>query len=207
MLLLASTAGQASTARPRPHPPKRANLAHAVLEAIDDDHATLSFVLTSNSRQGKEVIVPIDLPEGMTATGMTLAMGRAAGDSGVALVSEAARRTYDSIVRMIKDPALLEWTSEGRLQLSVFPVVKGTPARVTIELTATSEASNLNRVTRQLSLLASPEIAGHSDPYADYWPEHRTDEVVASAEPSGRLRPSARLLRMNQPVSSRVGRG
>jgi hypothetical protein len=173
LLLLASSSAGASTARHRPKP---------VLQAVDDDHATLSFVLTSSSRQGAEVIVPIDLPAGMTATGMTLAAGRGSSDAGIVYMADVARGTYDSIVRQIKDPALLEWTSEGHLRLSVFPVVKGTPARVTIELTTTSEASNLYRVTREMSMLAGPEITGESDLYGGYWPEHHVDEVVASAE-------------------------
>ncbi len=186
VLLLAATTAEASTARRLTKAPKGGTLSRAVLEAIDDDHATLTFVLTSNARQGSEVIVPIELPDGMIATGLTIAMGRAAGDSGIVYMAEAARGTYDRIVRQIKDPALLEWSDEGTLRLSVFPVVKGTPARVTIELTATSEAINLARVTREMSLLAGPEIKGENDPYADYWPEHRTEDVVASIEPDER---------------------
>jgi len=179
LLLLASTAAEASTARARPGVPTGGRLAHAVVEAIDEGHATLTFVLTTTSREGREVIVPIDLPEGMTATGLTISMGRDAAESARTDMAGSARAYYDRTVVQIKDPALLEWAADGRLRLSVFPVVRGTPARVTIELTATDQAADLACVDRATSLIAAPGRPDRNDPYADYWPAHRGDDVVA----------------------------
>lgn len=186
LAVFATTVAHASTSRPRARPkpgaPVGGKLAHAVLEAIDDEHAILTFVLTTTAAGARELIVPIELPEGMIATGLSVAMGKAPADSAVPVVARAARGTYDRIVEQIRDPALLEWMGDERLKLSVFPVVKGVPARVTIELTTTPGAASGRsaRVDQQMSLLAAPGI-DWSDPYANYWPGHPSDDVLVFA--------------------------
>jgi len=174
LLLIAGTA-EASTK----HGPR---LAHRVVESIDDDHAVLSFVLGTNKRGPQEVTVPIEIPIGMAATGLSIAMGDDAGMSAVPLRAELARGVYNDVVREIRDPALLEIDADGTMMLSVFPLTRGLPARITIELTAMEKAEG--HVTRTRSLVAAPGARERNrDPYADYWPEHRHPEVVAANEP------------------------
>jgi Ca-activated chloride channel family protein len=48
------------------------------------------------------------------------------------LAKDEARRTYESIVRKNKDPALLEWIGTGMFQTSVFPVPPGAERKVTL---------------------------------------------------------------------------
>ncbi len=48
------------------------------------------------------------------------------------LGKDEARRTYESIVRKNKDPALLEWIGTGMFQTSVFPVPPGAERKVTL---------------------------------------------------------------------------
>ena len=48
------------------------------------------------------------------------------------LAKDEARRTYESIVRKNKDPALLEWIGTGVFQTSVFPVPPGAERKVTL---------------------------------------------------------------------------
>ncbi|HVX61081.1 MAG TPA: VIT domain-containing protein [Pirellulales bacterium] len=48
------------------------------------------------------------------------------------LAKDEARRTYESIVRKNRDPALLEWIGTGMFQTSVFPVPPGAERKVTL---------------------------------------------------------------------------
>jgi hypothetical protein len=82
LLLLTVAAAEASTAHRIAGAPSGGKLAHAVVEAVDDDHAVLTFVLTTTKRGPQEVTVPIDLPPGMAATGLSIAMGRDVALSG-----------------------------------------------------------------------------------------------------------------------------
>jgi hypothetical protein len=164
IILMASTAG-ASTLR---HP----------VEVTDNGHATITLVVTSRSVAGREVVEPIEIPVGMTATALTVAID---GESlqSFAVNKHVARDQYDNTVAMIKDPALLEYRDDRHATLHVFPVRRGAPATVTIELTATSlvRANELAHLDAQTSLLADPYYVPVRTPkpddlYADYWPRH-----------------------------------
>jgi hypothetical protein len=177
LLLVTVAAAEASTAHRIAGRPSSGKLAHAVVEDVDDEHAVLTFVLTTNARGPQEVTVPIDLPMGMAATGLSIAMGRDAAMSARALRAEDASGVYAQVVREIRDPALLEITEEGGMKLSVFPVTRGVPARVTIELTSVDKLDGLLSVNYATSLVAAPETYDRNDEYASYWPQH--PEVIA----------------------------
>ncbi len=49
--------------------------------------------------------------------------------------AEDARKTYEEIVRKIKDPALLEWVGNGLLRSSVFPVPAGESRTIQLKYT------------------------------------------------------------------------
>ena len=91
-----------------------------------------------------------------------------------------ARTIYDRVVAEIKDPALLEWTSDGRVKLSVFPVRRDARATVTIALTTIDETGL--HVDRETSLMAAPGQREERFAYGDYWPAHHTEVTVASIE-------------------------
>jgi len=172
LLLVTAAAAEASSHRRIAGAPSSGKLAHAVLENVDDDHAVLTFVLTTTKRGPQEVTVPIDLPMGMAATGLSIAMGREPAMSARALRAESASGIYEGVVREIRDPALLEITEEGGMKLSVFPVTRGIPARVTIELTSVDKLDGLLAVNYATSLIAAPDVYDRNDAYADYWPQH-----------------------------------
>jgi hypothetical protein len=187
LLLVTVAAAEASTARRIAGAPSGGKLAHAVVETVDDDHAVLTFVLTTTKRGPQEVTVPIDLPIGMAATGLSIAMGKDAAISARPLRAEYATGIYNQVVSEIRDPALLEITDEGGMKLSVFPVTRGVPARITIELTSVDKLEGVLRVNQGTSLIAAPATYDRTDAYASYWPEHREviPEVIAAidAEP------------------------
>lgn len=72
------------------------------------------------------------IPTDAAVTGLTLWID---GEpvSGELLDGEAARRTYEDIVRRTLDPALLEYAGDGLLRLSVFPIAAHDTRRVEIE--------------------------------------------------------------------------
>ncbi len=165
VILGASTAGASTLHRPT--------------EVTDNGHAKITLVVTSHSVEGREVVEPVEIPVGMTATALTVAIGDDAPVHSFAAATGSAREQYDDIVALLKDPALLEYRDARHAILRVFPVRRGAPAKVTIELTATSlvRANELAHLDAQTSLLADPyHVAARApkpeDFYADYWPRH-----------------------------------
>ena len=77
-----------------------------------------------------EFLYPI--PADAAVTGLTLWID---GEpvAGELLDGDAARRTYEEIVRRTLDPALLEFVDDDLLRLSVFPIPAGAERRVEIE--------------------------------------------------------------------------
>jgi hypothetical protein len=118
----------------------------------------------------------------MAATGLSIAMGREAAMTARALTAQSASGIYQQVVSHIRDPALLEITEEGGMQLSVFPVTRGVPVRITIELTAVDKVEGLAHVTYETSLIAAPITEPRKQSYAEYWPRHHTAEVIAAID-------------------------
>ena len=52
---------------------------------------------------------------------------------GTVLTREEARRTYENIVRQMRDPALLEYIDRGALQASIYPIPPGGERRIELE--------------------------------------------------------------------------
>ena len=105
------------------------------LEAvIEDGVATtrVTQVLRNDSDFTAEGVFLFPLPAEAAVTGLTLWID---GEpvSGEVLDGEAARRTYEDIVRRTLDPALLEFVDDGLLRLSVFPIPADSTRTVEIE--------------------------------------------------------------------------
>ena len=96
-----------------------------------------------------EFLFPI--PPAAVVTGMTLWID---GEpvAGEILDGEAARRTYEDIVRRTADPALLEFADHGLLRLSVFPMPADATRTVEIEYREVLTADDgLTRYTHPLA--------------------------------------------------------
>jgi Ca-activated chloride channel family protein len=61
---------------------------------------------------------------------------------GKVLSREEARRTYEEIVRTMRDPALLEYVDRGAVQASVFPIPAGGERRIELEYSQVLQADN-----------------------------------------------------------------
>jgi Ca-activated chloride channel family protein len=81
------------------------------------------------------------LPQGAAVTEFTLWID---GEpvKGEVLTREEARRTYEEIVRSMRDPALLEYLDRGAVQASIFPILPGDTRRIELEYSQVLEADN-----------------------------------------------------------------
>ncbi|MFN2148183.1 MAG: VIT domain-containing protein [Anaerolineales bacterium] len=61
---------------------------------------------------------------------------------GKVLSREEARRTYEDIVRSLRDPALLEYVDRGAVQASIFPIPAGGERRIELEYSQVLTADN-----------------------------------------------------------------
>src|SRR6185369_11558255 len=104
------------------------------------------------ARLEAEVLLPV--PDGAVVRGFTF-QGAGAEPSAQLLPREEARRTYQSIVAKIKDPALLEFAGYNLIRSSVFPVEpNGTQKiRLTYEHLCTSEGSRIDYLLPRSEML------------------------------------------------------
>lgn len=72
------------------------------------------------------------IPEGAAVEKFTMIVDGEPVDAKI-LSAEEARRTYNDIVRRMKDPALLEYAGRGAIQASIFPIPPGGDRRIQIE--------------------------------------------------------------------------
>lgn len=114
---------------------------HASLAVADRPtgvHATLRFELATKLRDAQTLQLPLELTTGTRVIGMTYSIGGERPIEAFTHDAEEARSYFEAIVARAKDPALLRMVETGgqrdRLQLAVFPVTRGMPATVTIEM-------------------------------------------------------------------------
>ncbi len=82
---------------------------------------TLEVQLQNDSAHQQEAVVLLPVPQGAVVSGFAFE-GAGAEPSARLLPREEARRTYDEIVRRLRDPALLEFAAWQAVRSSVFPV-------------------------------------------------------------------------------------
>ncbi|HRX80719.1 MAG TPA: VIT and VWA domain-containing protein, partial [Pirellulaceae bacterium] len=90
-----------------------------ILEQIATTTLSIQMKNTGTKRETAEFLLPV--PEGAAIRGFTF---QGVGDEPTAelLTKDAAKATFDSIVRRLKDPALLEFAGYNLVRTSVFPV-------------------------------------------------------------------------------------
>ncbi len=95
---------------------------------------TLDISLTNTARSRLEAQVLLPVPEGVVLRGFSF-QGSALEPKAELLSKEDARRTYETIVARVRDPALLEFLGCNLIRSSVFPVppLSGQKLRVVYE--------------------------------------------------------------------------
>ncbi len=168
---------------PRPIPvPQPPSLSYRIQELsveaqVNDQAARVQITQTfiNTSRQPMEVQFVFPLPPDSAVDRLTfLVDGREF--AGKLLPADEARRIYESYVRRMQDPALLEWLGHGMFQTSVFPVPPGGKRQVILRYhqllrrqdnlvqllvplaTARYSSQALERLTIHVSLTASNPI-------------------------------------------------
>jgi Ca-activated chloride channel family protein len=124
---------------PCPRPIPIAQLAieyHHVKVTIEDQIATTQVdqVFRNDNDWQVEGTYIFPIPDGASINEFTLWID---GDpvEGKILTKEEARRTYEDIVRRMRDPALLEYVDQGAVQASIFPIPPGGTRRIQLEYT------------------------------------------------------------------------
>ncbi|MCY3022829.1 MAG: VIT domain-containing protein [Planctomycetota bacterium] len=99
----------------------------------------------SHARLEAELLVPV--PENAVVRGFTF-QGSGKEPSAALLPRDEARRMYDSIVRQVRDPALLEFVGYNLIRSSVFPVEPNgqQKVRLTYEHICAAEAGRIDYV-------------------------------------------------------------
>lgn len=97
----------------------RIDVGVVITEQAAETTMDISVHNPTGSRLEAELVVPV--PENAVVKGFTF-QGAAAEPTAALLPKDEARKTYDSIVAKIKDPALLEFIGCSLVRSSVFPV-------------------------------------------------------------------------------------
>ncbi|MCB9899605.1 MAG: VWA domain-containing protein [Planctomycetes bacterium] len=106
------------------------DLVEARVRLVDGTARTEFDVLLSNpTGVRQEAVVLLPVPAGSVVSAFDFA-GAGAEPTARLLPREEARRSYDEIVRTLRDPALLEWVGWDLVRSSVFPVEPGGTQRV-----------------------------------------------------------------------------
>lgn len=93
----------------------------SIVEQIATTTLSIELANRTSSDQTAELVVPV--PDGAVVKGFTFE-GTADEPRTELLTKDDARRTFDSIVAKLKDPALLEFAGFNLVRSSVFPVPK-----------------------------------------------------------------------------------
>lgn len=153
------------------------------------DHAAITHVtqvFTNHTSQDLEATYYFAVPEGATTTDFALWMN---GERirGEVLPRAQARATYESIVRRMRDPGLLEYIEGDLFQASIYPVPAHGEQTVEIEFaTVLPQDGTMIRYTYPLhasagntvrELLIDGTVSSQGEIATLYSPHHPIDEV------------------------------
>jgi hypothetical protein len=103
-------------------------------------HVEVDFTLSTEQVVNRDRFIVLRVPRYLHVVALTVSSGQQRLNAGL-VDAVHARAAYREIVRPVesrRDPALLEWlassTDDEHYRLRVFPVVKGQPMRVHLEL-------------------------------------------------------------------------
>ncbi|HEY48283.1 MAG TPA: VWA domain-containing protein [Anaerolineae bacterium] len=116
---------------------------HRVHVRIEDQVAIthVDQVFRNDNEWQVEGTYVFPLPHGAAVTQFTLWIDGEPVE-GKVLTREEARRTYEEIVRTMRDPALLEYIDRDAVQASIFPIPPGGERRIELEYSQVLEADN-----------------------------------------------------------------
>ncbi|TET33703.1 MAG: VWA domain-containing protein [Planctomycetota bacterium] len=171
-----------------------------VVEQVATTTLLISLQNPGNRRLEAEMIVPV--PDGAVVKGFTF-QGAAPEPTARLLPKEEARKTYDAIVRKLKDPALLEFIGYNLIQSSVFPIEpRGTQkVKLVYEHILPADGSRIDYVLPRSESLnyrvpwdVTVKIKSKKAVSAVYSPSHKLEKTRASENViTARIAADARL--------------
>ncbi len=116
---------------------------HHVEVAIVDQIATTKIdqVIHNPNAWTTEGTYLFPIPNGAAVSNFTMTVDGRPVEAKI-LDADQARRIYDDIVRQMRDPALLAYTGQGAIQVSVFPIPPGADRQVHIQYEEVLTAEN-----------------------------------------------------------------
>ena len=110
---------------------------------IRDQVATthIEQLFVNNHDRMLEGVYLFPLPQGATVSQLTMWVNGQAIEAKI-LEKEEAREIYDTIVRQLRDPALLEYVGSNAIQANVFPIPPHEERRIEIEYSQILPAEN-----------------------------------------------------------------
>jgi len=121
---------------------------------------TLELTLTNPSGRAQEAQVLLPVPEGVAVRSLQYD-GVGSETNAEVLPREEARRIYESIVRSMRDPALVEFVGLGLIRTSAFPVPAGASQklRLTMEQVLVRDGARVDYVIPRAEALAEDSVA------------------------------------------------
>lgn len=119
---------------------------------------TLSIVLSNPSGSAQEAQIVLPVPDGSTVRSFEMEGLPNEGQAQI-LSREEARRIYESIVRSMRDPGLVEFAGLNLIRTSVFPVAAGGTQKIRLTYEQVLSADS-NRVDYFLPRTESLERSG-----------------------------------------------
>jgi Ca-activated chloride channel family protein len=178
-----------------------------IVEQVATTTLIISLQNPGNRRLEAEMIVPV--PDGAAVKGFDF-QGAAPEPTARLLPKEEARKTYDAIVRKLKDPALLEFIGYNLIQSSVFPIEpRGTQkVQLVYEHILPADGSRIDYVLPRSESLAyrvpwdvTVKIKSKKAVSAVYSPSHKLEKrrasetvITARVAADARLEPGSFML-------------
>lgn len=154
--------------RPRSQPVRIERVTATIKILEQTARTTLQINLRNPSSRMEEAVLLLPVPRQAAVSGFSF-QGNAAEPTARLLSKEEARRTYDQIVRKLRDPALLEFAGFNLIRSSVFPVPAGGTQRIRLTYEHVLEADG----ARVDYVLPRSESLDNSAPW------HITAEITA----------------------------
>jgi Ca-activated chloride channel family protein len=162
----------------------------------------LEVSLQNPASRQQEAVLLLPVPDGAVVSSMRFE-GAASEPTARLLPRDEARRTYDSIVRKVRDPALLEFAGYSLIRSSVFPVpAQGTQkVRVVYEHVLEGDGNRLDYVLprsesleRRVPWTVTVQLESEHPVSTVYSPSHEVDvQRVSSSKLAVQLAAAARL--------------
>jgi Ca-activated chloride channel homolog len=170
---------------------------HQVDVTINDQVAVTKVdqVFFNPSRRTVEGAYFLPVPAGGTIDRFTMMMDGTELEAEM-LPAEEARRIYESIVRRMEDPGLLEYVGQGLVRIRIFPIEPNSERRVTVQFTHVLSRDH-DMITYHYPLRSHRHVTARQGQFA-------LKATVTTTQPINTIYSSSHDIDVNQPGATRA---